>query len=287
MFKLGEYCEEDLKPLVSYLKDAGFRVDMRPSLGAWKDSAIFLEGRLGEIRGLVEDIEKYERYLTALKSALSSGAIREDFKDRFMAEIDPSLKEIDELRMKFLDSSVEPSDEDKQKMDNSLEKLAEWVMAFDFAENTLSVNEIEIGKDVGEKLNDPILRIRVSPGKYGPDQEYLKRYIEIVVEKVYDVYVDEFSTPLFRDIDEGFKVEYYEEYLKILGMGLLIDDMVEDPSQGKIDLRSFSDRCRLELGGDKRLTMAIDASDVAEEIAKVLEKNGVIKIKGTTIKWKA
>jgi len=30
----------------------------------------------------------------------------------------------------------------------------------------------------------------------------------------------------------------------------------------------------------------IDGTDVAEDIARVLEKNGVIKIKGDMIKWK-
>ncbi len=70
MFKLGEYCEEDLKPLIGYLNDAGFRVDVRPSLGAWTDTTAFLEGRFDELKDLVEDPERYEGYLEALKSAV-------------------------------------------------------------------------------------------------------------------------------------------------------------------------------------------------------------------------
>jgi len=32
--------------------------------------------------------------------------------------------------------------------------------------------------------------------------------------------------------------------------------------------------------------MSIDGSEVAEEIARSLEKNGMLKMKGNSIKWK-
>jgi hypothetical protein len=61
---------------------------------------------------------------------------------------------------------------------------------------------------------------------------------------------------------------------------------VERPSPGKIDIDAFAERCDMELE-DKGNILEIDGTDVAEDIARVLEKNGVIKIKGDMIKWKA
>ena len=62
-------------------------------------------------------------------------------------------------------------------------------------------------------------------------------------------------------------------------------DLAEEPSPGKIDMESFAERCDLELENQGNI-LAIDGADVAEEIARVLEKNGVIKIKGDMIKWR-
>ena len=53
----------------------------------------------------------------------------------------------------------------------------------------------------------------------------------------------------------------------------------------KMDIEDFAERCILDVGS--RFTMSVDASLVAEEIARSLEKRGMLKIKGNTIKWKA
>jgi hypothetical protein len=50
-------------------------------------------------------------------------------------------------------------------------------------------------------------------------------------------------------------------------------------------MESFAERCDLELENQGNI-LAIDGTDVAEEIARVLEKNGVIKVKGDMIKWR-
>ena len=71
MFKLGEYCEGETKPIVNYLKDAGIKVEQRACLYAIPDASEYLEGRLSELRGEISDIETYERYLEALKAALA------------------------------------------------------------------------------------------------------------------------------------------------------------------------------------------------------------------------
>jgi hypothetical protein len=89
MFKLGEYCEGETKPIVNYLKDAGIKVEQRACLYAIPEASEYLEGRLSELRGEISDIETYERYLEALKAALAQGATPDDLRDRFYCELDP------------------------------------------------------------------------------------------------------------------------------------------------------------------------------------------------------
>jgi hypothetical protein len=48
---------------------------------------------------------------------------------------------------------------------------------------------------------------------------------------------------------------------------------------------TFEDECELVLDSKNR-TLRVFGYPVAEEIAKALEKNGLIKIKGDVIRWK-
>jgi hypothetical protein len=52
-----------------------------------------------------------------------------------------------------------------------------------------------------------------------------------------------------------------------------------------MDIEEFADKCVVDLGTWN--VLSIDASLVAEEIARSLEKKGILKMKGNTIKWKA
>lgn len=95
---------------------------------------------------------------------------------------------------------------------------------------------------------------------------------------------DESSSALFQDIDEDFKDEYYQEYPEIMALGVVVKDLVEFPEKGKIDKEGFVERCFIDVGDE--FTLSIDASQAAEEIARSLEKRGILKIKGNSIKWK-
>jgi hypothetical protein len=109
--------------------------------------------------------------------------------------------------------------------------------------------------------------------------------LDVDLEKMYEVNIDESSSALFRDIDEDFQENYYQEYQLITALGLVVEDLLECPEKGKMDIEDFAERCILDVGS--RFTMSVDASLVAEEIARSLEKRGMLKIKGNTIKWKA
>jgi hypothetical protein len=293
MFKLGEYYEDEAKSIVKYLRDAKIKLEQKTYLCATTETTDYLEGRLSDLKAIVKGIETYEGFLAVLKTTLARGAKPDDFRDSFLTELDPDwanrkdkFPEIFENPSEINDEGrAEDCDEPGDKLEDlDLKGIAESVVAFDFALTTLSRNDIEPGEDVGDRLDDPILRIRVNEEDY-KDSDLLRSTVSVFLEKRSEIFVDELTTPLFEDIDEEFEVDYPEEYLRIMTLGMLITDMVEEPSPGKIDMQAFSERCILEMETEGDL-LIVDGAESAEEIARVLEKNGIIKLKGETIKWR-
>jgi hypothetical protein len=292
MLKLGEYYEDEAKSIVKYLRDAKIRVEQKTYLLAVAETAYYMEGRLSELKAVVKDIETYERFLAAIKITLTKTASFDDFRDLFLTELDPSWAKRKEKLAEIIEKPPAISDEGRANSyrpvgkleDLDLEGIADSVVAFDFALATLSRNDIEPGEDVGDRLDNPILRIRVNEEDH-EDSDLLRSTVSVFFEKRSELFVDELTSSLFEDLDEEFEEDYPEEHLRIMTLGMLITDLVEEPSSGKIDMQAFSDRCILEMEKDGDI-MIIDGEETAEEIARVLEKNGIIKLKGETIKWK-
>ena len=82
----------------------------------------------------------------------------------------------------------------------------------------------------------------------------------------------------------SLKIEYEREYMSLVLLGKLISDL-EEPSSGKMDLEAFRERCEFEMENNGDL-LEINGSRAAEELARSLEKNGIIKVKGDSVKWK-
>jgi hypothetical protein len=253
----------------------------------------YIEGRLSELKAVVKDIETYEGFLAVLKTTLAKGAKPDDFKDSFLSELDPRWVNRKDRLAEIIENLSAASDEGRPAgSDNPDEKLDELdlkcittsVIAFDFAVATISRNDIEPGEDVGDRLGDPILRIRVNEEDY-KDSDLLRSTVSVFLEKRSELFVDELTSSLFEDLDEEFDEDYPDESLRIMALGMLITDLLEEPSPGKIDMQAFSDRCIIEMEKDGDI-IVIDGEEDAEEIARVLEKNGIIKLKGETIKWK-
>lgn len=281
MFKLGEYYEDEAKFIAGYLKDVGFKVEIKGSAEADIDITASIQGRLSELKGKIKILDKFERFLAALKAVVEKASTEESFGELFLTELDPGWKDKRDQFNRIQESGEEVDEETRQNLTRS---MAEWIVSTDFVEKVIENNEIKLGEPVEGRLDDPILSIPVNPDDY-EDDPMLRKRIDVNLTKVYEVYLDEFYTSLFREIDDDFQEEYYREYLKIMSLGLLIDGLVEEQSKGKIDIEEFADRCVLEVGdGD---VLSIDGSLVAEEIARSLEKNGILKMKGNTIKWKA
>lgn len=157
--------------------------------------------------------------------------------------------------------------------------------AMSFAWMIFNNNDVNIGEAVEEKLDDPVLVLYVDPEKLNTKSEQLMCKVRFELEKTAMIFVDEFTTPLVDELDEEFWDLNPTEAEDIKSMGLLIEALTKSPRNRRMDLSEFEDGCVLELEQDMA-TVVIDGSDVAEELAKVLEKNGVIKIKGDRIKWK-
>ncbi|HII06737.1 MAG TPA: hypothetical protein HA349_05325 [Methanotrichaceae archaeon] len=290
MFKLGEYDEVAAAEIAAYLKKAGVRVELKPSICAFMESAVYMEGRLSQLKERIEDFEIYDRYIEALKAVLAEGVVAEDFTERYLSILDPSWKEKKGEMAEFLeDGSVisEGEDDSPEEMVDRAADLLEKLDALQFMGTALELNEIEIGEDPRDELGDDLVfRIPVDPDEYDPDDELIKPILAVHLDKRVIVRLDEMTTPLAKDVDDEFADEYTEEYFMISSIGMTIERLLDPPGDSnKIDFADFSEICVFEEDMED-FVMMIDGTAVAEEIARVLKKDGVIKIKGDKITWK-
>jgi hypothetical protein len=293
MFKLGEYDEAEAADIAAYLKEAGMRVELKPSICALMESAVYMEGRASELRERIEDFEVYDRYIEALKAALAEGADAEDFTDRYLSILDPLWKEKKEETAGFFEDESITSDEGPglpEEMMKRAADLLEKLDALQFLDAALELNEIEVeGDPRGELGDDPVLRVPIDPDEYDeydPDDEMIRSILAVHLDKRVEVRLDEMTTPLAKNVDDEFLDEHAEEYYKICSIGMTIERLLSPPGDSnKIDLDEFREILVFEEDMEDFI-MIVDATAVAEDIARVLKKEGVIKIKDDKIAWK-
>jgi hypothetical protein len=282
MFKVGEYSEDAAKPIAAYLKDAGFKVDVKGLVVAKIDVTTSLQGKLSEMKERDEFSLKYERFLSAIKAAVEKASTQDEFRDLFMSELDPNWREIrDKFRLQK-DFSEDMGEKTPEEVGRS---MAEFILALSFAEDVLNLNKIPLAMPIGSKLDDPVISIPIGRNDFDPDDPMQRERIDVDMEKVYEITIDEASAPFYHDIDDEFRHGYQQEFMKIMALAKVIQYLVEQPVKGKMDIEEFADKCVVDLGTWN--VFSIDASLVAEEIARSLEKKGILKMKGNTIKWKA
>jgi hypothetical protein len=280
MFKVGEYYEDESKAVANYLKDAGFKVDIRGLVMARTDYSASLQGKLSLVKKKKE-ISEREPYLSALKNALEKGATTETFEDLFLGEVIPGWKETLAKSRILKENDAEI---DEKTEDSYTKTWAECVLALDFAERVIDLNDIQFGSPVGDRLDDPIVSIPVSTDYPDTKDPLLFQRMDVDLVKKYEITIDEFSASLFDEIDKEFQDEFGDEFLKIRSLGLIIRHIIDVAEKGKMDIEDFADMCDVEFGDN--WLMSIEGSAVAEEIARSLEKSGMLKMKGNTIKWK-
>lgn len=291
MFKLGEYDEVEAADIAAHLKGAGVKVDLKPVISASMESAVYIEGKESELRGRIEDFEVYDRRIAALKAALAEGVEAEEFTDLYLSLLDPSWKEKKDGMAGFLEdgsaSSEVGGDDSSAGMAERAKDLLEMLEAIQFMGDALQLNDIEIGGDArSEMVDDPLLRIPVDSDEVDPDDELTRPVLAVRLEKWVELRLDEMTAPLAKNVDDEFADEYPMEYYKICSIGMIMERLLEPPeSAAKIEMEEFGDLLVFEEDMED-FVMMVDGSAAAEEIARVLKKEGVVKIKGEKIAWK-
>ena len=286
---MGEYDEETAKDIKSYLNEAGLKVETKPCLVMEEETTYSLKDKLSGIKELIEDTSHFERYFSALRSVLPQ-ATPENFEDLFLKELDPLIME---KRDKILALSENPESLSPEEGEALKFGSDEWIdnalsisRARTFAGMVIFENDIKIGEPLENKLDDPVLEIMVDPEDYDPRPEQMKCEIDFYLEKAVNIFVDEFTTPLASDLDDEFWDAYPSEAQRLKVLGLLIEKLAASPSSRKMDFVQFAEECFLHLE-DESSSLKVDGEDAADELARVLEKSGVLKWKGDKLKWRS
>jgi hypothetical protein len=290
MFYLGEYDEETAKEIKSYLDKAGLKVETRSCLVMAEETTYTIKDNLSALKELMEgDSEQFERYLLAIRSVFPQ-ATAENFEELFLKSLDPLMME---KRDKILALSENPDSFSPEEVESLKFGSDEWMKnalsiarARTFSDMVIDLNDIKIGEDVGSKLDDPIIEITVNPDDYKTIPEKIKCDIDFYLEKAVTIFVDEFTTPLASDLNDEFWDEYPSEAQRLKVLGLLIEKLAMSPTSRKMDFAEFADECNMTLE-DEGSVLNIYGDEVAEELARVLEKSGVVKWKGDKLKWKS
>jgi hypothetical protein len=296
MFKLGEYDEDVAQEIAGYLKGVGIKVELKPSICASVDELLHMEGKLSELKlENIEDLERYERCLDALRKVTSEKISSEEaFRARFFSEVSPSLGDKRDELIKLGRDWPDIPDAEKERLreivEDEWDAFLEMIIASRFAVSTFLLNGLEDfkpGQEIGDRLDDPIVRIPIHPEIYDPDNEHCWVVTSVEVERCFDLYVDEFTAPLIADVDDEFVEAYCDEYETLSSFAILINHLLDPPSSSnKLSLDEFKHACAFEVDIGKRHLLDLNASIVAEDIAKVLKKNNVIKLKGDRITWR-
>ncbi|MDD2756140.1 MAG: hypothetical protein PHS80_11505 [Methanothrix sp.] len=290
MFYLGEYDEETAKEIKEYLDKAGLKVETRSCLVMEDESTYTIKEKLSALKELKEvDCEPYERYLSALRNVLPQ-ATTENFEDLFLKSVDPLMMEKRDKILALNENPESFSSEDQEALkfgsDEWMENTLGVTRARTFAARVLFQNDITIGEDVGAKLDDPIIEITVDPDDYKTIPDKIKCEIDFYLDKSITIFVDEFTTPLASDLADEFWDEYPLEAQRLKFLGLLIEKLAASPTSRKMDFAEFAKECNLTLE-DGGSVLNVYGDDVAEDLARVLEKGGVVKWKGDKLKWKS
>ena len=290
MFYIGEYDEFEAKEIRSFLDRAGIRIEQRPSITVDSTKSYSLQGRLSKLKGTVKDLEKYERSLEILKRIFPNCRTDNELHDILMNEFDPSFED-KKKKMKMLKENPESLSEEErniisQSSDDWICDMLTSLGSACFAKCVLEDNGIKIGEPLGDRLDDPLLDLPVDPEDYDSKPENLTRSVRFNFFRAVSIYVDELTAVSASDLDDEFYDLYPAVFQKIAMLGYLMNDLVQSHPSGKTDFEEFADLCFIDID-DKNGSMIIDASSVAEELARSLEKGGFLKVKGNTIKWRA
>jgi hypothetical protein len=265
------------------------KVEIRTYTASRMELFHFLEGRMSVIKGELDEATflRYERYLDALRKVVAEGARPDDFRHRLLLAVDPHYQ-VKQKQFRDIMEGNMPEEERAAMQDSSsgmFSDLLDASNAESFINMVLKRNKIQIGEDVGDKLDDPIWRVFDESDEEDGEESDLARTTSVfTLEPRAQVFVDEFYTVLAEVMDDDFEEEFPEEYMRLVFLGKLISDLKE-PAPGWMSMEDFRRRCKVEMDEDGNL-LEINGSRAVNELARVLEKGGIIKTKGGRARWK-
>ncbi len=178
---------------------------------------------------------------------------------------------------------------DKNKISQIFLKASDDEQSYYEATSVLHRNKIEIGEEIAGRLDDPIVRATRNLVELGLESDHplVKQTVIISAQKEVEVFIDEFSTilALKGDFDDSFFDRFPAECSKISVLGSLLGELSKRPSSGKLSMDEFTEKCAKEFDNSGNLMIA-DFQEYAADLARILEKNGIVKLKGNSIKWK-
>ncbi|MDD4653332.1 MAG: hypothetical protein PHQ34_14015 [Methanothrix sp.] len=293
MIKLGDYGEDMAKKLITDLSKAKIKYDTRINFKIDHFKTDCLDGKFSELKEVLKDTQKIEQLLNILKSVLDLRPEPDKFKDLFFKEYNP-LRENEKSQMAEILSKVSGNfraldENDKNIVSQIFLKASDDEQSYYEAMSILHRNEIEIGEEIAGRLDDPLIRATRNLKELGLERDHplVKQTVIISAQKEVGVFIDEFSTilALKGDFDAGFFDRFPAECTKISVLGSLLNELANRPSSGRMSMDEFTEKCAKEFDNSGNLIIA-DFQEYAADLARILEKNGNVKVKGNSIKWK-
>lgn len=184
MFKVGEYSEDAAKIIAGYLKDAGFKVDVRSLVVTKMEVTLSLQCKLSEMKARNKFTEEHERFLAATKASAEKASTQDEFRINFIEAIFPDWNE---KKGSFIQNAESIKVVDEEAIKEIGKHIEKYYSALCFAEDIQDLNNIALGIPVGSLFDDPIISIPVKHSEFDPDDPMYREKVDVDMIKVYEI----------------------------------------------------------------------------------------------------
>jgi len=246
--------EEALK-IASRLRGLGARVEIREWIDWEVHETYTVRGKMSELRNMGFYLGDWERRIEVIRELLREGVGSEEFEYEFLRKMYPEIESIKDF-------------------DRLAEKLMDARMAIKEVETFLAINKIKLGETL-EIPEDPELILEVGEGEG-------RETIKVSFYPIFDVYVDVFSV-IGADFERS-SAEFEE--IVLASVLEIIGEIVEEVKKhGKADLESLSKLSSGVIRGSE-WDFVIDCSEIFENIIRSLERAGIIRVFGNSVRMR-
>ncbi|AEA46495.1 hypothetical protein [Archaeoglobus veneficus] len=282
--RLGKYDHDDAMEIVSHLRKAKIRCDVKPFIDWNLKERYYLKGKFSELKNYgFKEVEKWEKYIEILRKILTKPLPIKEFEERFLSEVNPERHALVKKCIELVGSEVDLSRLREAGIDPAEFADGLWEERNLILEiyDMLEMNGIEIGEFVEGKLpEDPELIIELEEYKDGARTLY-----ELELFKAWEVYVDAVSVAGNVNFDEDFKIQYWDEFILLASIASMIESFMSFLSENpKTDIDALKDLEKGFIEGEA-IDVAIEAEGITEDIIKALEEVGMVRRRGRVVLW--